>query len=140
MTRAERLFEEMAIERLIRRYAFFNDALDHDALAEMFTKDGSFARPTDPDSPVQGKEALRAFFRDRPARHTRHLMCNTVVEIEGPEAASARSYVVMVVAPLGEGKAESLLAGDFHDRLMKVDGEWKFQSRRGTLALKGGLS
>lgn len=140
MTPPDNLADEAAIERLIRRYAFFNDALDHDALAEMFTEDGSFARPTDPDNLVEGKEALRAFFRDRPARHTRHLMCNTLVEIEGPHEASARSYVVMVVAPLGEAKAESLLAGDFHDKLAKIDGRWKFRSRRGTLALKGSFA
>jgi hypothetical protein len=122
---------EATCERLIRKFAFLNDAQDHDALAEMFTIDGSFARPTDPDNPVMGRERIRDFFRDRPKRRTRHIMSNTVVEVQSETSARARSYVVLYSGDRGE----DVLIGDFHD-VFAIDeaGEWRFQSRRGSLA------
>lgn len=122
---------ETACERLIRQFAFLNDAHDHDALAEMFVVDGSFARPGDPDNPVTGREEIRAFFRDRPRRRTRHIMSNTVVEVRSKAEAHARSYVVLYSGARGE----DVLIGDFHD-VFSLDeaGEWRFRSRRGSLA------
>lgn len=131
MTDASHREIEAACERLIRQFAFFNDAHDHDALAGMFVSDGSFARPSDPDNPVTGREAIRAFFQDRPKRRTRHVMSNTVVEVESEAAARARSYVVLYSGERGE----NVLVGDFHDVFRRDEtGEWRFQSRRGSLA------
>lgn len=122
---------EAVCERLIRQFAFLNDAHDHDALAEMFVADGSFARPSDPDNPVIGREKIRAFFRDRPKRRTRHLMNNIVVEVQSGTVAHARSYVLLYAGERGE----DVLVGDFHD-VLRLDetGRWRFQSRRGSLA------
>lgn len=122
---------ESACERLIRQFAFLNDAHDHDALAAMFVSGGSFARPSDPDNPVIGREEIRAFFRDRPKRRTRHVISNTVVEVESQNLARARSYVVLYSG----GRGENVLVGDFHDVFRREEtGEWRFQSRRGSLA------
>lgn len=118
---------EWAVERQIRRFAMLNDAHDHDGLAAMFTDDGSFARPTEPDAPVVGREAIRAFFRDRPKRVTRHVMANVLVEILSDREVSAHSYVVLHMA-------DRTLVGDFFDRLILRDGIWLFAQRRGTLA------
>lgn len=63
-------------ERQILKFARLNDAGEHQALAAMFTETGTFSRPTDPDNFVQGRDAIFAFFRDRPARRTRHIMTN----------------------------------------------------------------
>lgn len=104
-----------------------NDAHDADGLAAMFTPDGSFARPSDPDSPVVGRENIHAFFRDRPRRVTRHVMANTVVEMASETEARAHSYVVLYMA-------DKTLIGDFHDRLELHDGVWLFAERCGSLA------
>jgi hypothetical protein len=115
------------IEQRIRRFAMLNDAHDHDGIAALFTADGSFARPSDPDAPVIGPEAIRTFFRERPRRETRHVMANTVVDFASETQASAHSYVVLYLA-------DKVLVGDFHDQLVLQDGEWMFAQRRGTLA------
>lgn len=118
---------EWAVERQIRRFAMLNDAHDHDGLAAMFTDDGSFARPTEPDAPIIGKEAIRTFFRDRPKRVTRHVMANVLVDGVSEGVVRAHSYVVLHMA-------DKTLVGDFFDRLVLQDGQWLFAERRGTLA------
>ncbi|MGK2911743.1 MAG: nuclear transport factor 2 family protein [Sphingobium sp.] len=118
---------EWGVERQIRRFAMLNDAHDHDGLAAMFTDDGSFARPTEPDAPIIGKEAIRAFFRDRPKRVTRHVMANMVFDVVTDTEVLAHSYVQLHMA-------DKTLVGDFFDRLLLQDGEWLFAERRGTLA------
>ncbi|MCG6120393.1 MAG: nuclear transport factor 2 family protein [Blastomonas sp.] len=116
-----------AVELQIRRFAMLNDAHDADALAAMFTQDGSFARPSEPEAPVVGRENIRAFFRDRPKRTTRHVMTNTLVEPLSDHEVRAHSYVVLYLA-------DKTLVGDFHDRLVLEKGTWLFAERRGTLA------
>ncbi len=118
---------EWAVERQIRRFAMLNDAHDADGLAAMFTADGSFARPSEPDAPVAGREAICAFFRDRPRRVTRHVMANTTVDILSVREVRAHSYVVLYMA-------DKTLIGDFHDRMELHDGVWLFAERRGSLA------
>lgn len=118
---------EWAVERQIRRFAMLNDAHDADGLAAMFTADGSFARPSEPDAPVAGREAIGAFFRDRPRRVTRHVMANTIVDILSDREVRAHSYVVLYMA-------DKTLIGDFHDRMELHDGVWLFAERRGSLA------
>lgn len=118
---------EWVVERQVRRFAMLNDAHDHDSLAAMFTDDGSFARPTQPDAPIVGKEAIRAFFRDRPKRITRHVMANTVVDIVSDRAVRAHSYVLLHMTG-------TVLVGDFFDQLVLQDGVWLFAERRGMLA------
>lgn len=116
-----------AIELQIRRFAMLNDAHDADGLAAMFTPGGSFARPSEPDAPVVGRDAIHAFLRDRPKRVTRHVMANTLVTFVSETEAQAHSYVVLYIA-------DKTLVGDFHDRLELHDGLWLFAERRGTLA------
>lgn len=116
-----------AVEIQIRRFAMLNDAHDHDGLAAMFTDDGRFARPTEPDQPIIGRDAIRMFFRDRPKRMTRHVMANTLVDIVSDHEVRAHSYVLLHMA-------DRTLVGDFFDRLVLQDGLWLFADRRGTLA------
>ena len=115
-----------AIERQIRLFAFRNDAHDHDGVADMFTLDGTFARPTDPDAVIAGRENIRSFFRDRPRRVTLHYMCNTVVDLEGEDRATARSYILLLAG-------DRMIGGQFYDRLEKERGQWLFAERRGSV-------
>jgi uncharacterized protein (TIGR02246 family) len=126
----QRLLAEHACIQLVHRFAWANDANDHEALAALFTEDGSFARPTAPDTPVRGRAALQAFFRDRPARRTQHVMSNVVVDLVDAGHALVRSYITLHT---GEG-GRDLLAGRFEDRVVReADGQWRFSERRGSL-------
>jgi hypothetical protein len=141
MTEAERFAAEWACERLIRRFAQLNDAGAYEELASLFTEDGSFARPTDPDNPVVGRQAILDFFRSRPKRTTRHLMTNIVVDVED-DAATARavSYVTLYTGPAGGTQppvaADPVqLVGAFHDKLVRTEQGWRFAERRGSVTL-----
>jgi hypothetical protein len=129
-------------ERLILKFARLNDAGEHQALAAMFTETGTFARPADPDNFVQGRDAIFAFFRDRPARRTRHIMTNILVEVESEERARAHSLVTLFMGP-GNSEAlqcDAVLVGDFHDHLEKIGDRWLFAERRGNLTFKSELN
>jgi hypothetical protein len=117
--------DEHEIEKLVRRYALLNDAGRWDELAELFAEDATFTRPSAPDAPIKGKAAILASFRARPPRLARHLVCNTVVTLEGPNAATASSYSVLLT-PGGP-----MNVGGFEDRFTRVGGGWKFAARVG---------
>lgn len=122
---------EQQVARQIYRFAQANDDHDHDALCDMFTPDGSFARPTEPDRPIVGREHIRAFLNGRPARRTKHFMANVVVDILSGTEAIARSYILLYAGATGE----TVLAGEFADELTRDEtGVWLFRSRRGSLA------
>ena len=116
-----------AIMQRINRFALLNDAHDHDDLAAMFTEAGSFARPTEPERPIVGRDAIRAFFRDRPKRKTLHVVSNIVVDLIPDGSAIASSYVLLFTP-------ETLLVGGFKDRLVLEDSHWLFLERRGEVA------
>jgi ketosteroid isomerase-like protein len=131
---------------LIHRFAERNDARDVDAVAALFVEDAVFIRPTAPDKPVKGREAIREQLRARPpGRMTRHICANTVVTVVGPEEATATSYVLLFTAENAEGAALPVpadprqLLGAYQDRFVRDrDGIWKFKERVGSLAMSIG--
>ncbi|MEI9885879.1 MAG: nuclear transport factor 2 family protein [Rhizomicrobium sp.] len=128
---------------LIYRFALKNDARDYDALAEMFVADGVFRRPSLPDVPYEGREAIRAGFRARPASLlTRHIVCNPTVSVLSATEARAESYILLYSATVAEDTklpvpaAAKALLGAFDDRMVRDgDGVWKFKARNGSLAM-----
>ena len=127
--------------QLIARFALANDARDADALADMFVEDGVFVRPTRPDQPYTGREAIREAFRAKPANLvTRHVVANLVVDVLSALEARAQSYLLLYTAPATETglpKADAKqLFGAFDDHMVRdSDGVWKFRERRGSLAM-----
>lgn len=129
-------------ERLIHLYAMLNDAGDFQAMAQMFTEDGVFARPSQGDVLIRGREAILAAYTSRPPRFTRHLITSVVVTVEDEDNAHAHSYLTLHTGQPGEGlprAAEPVyVVGDFKDRFVRCRGAWKFSERLGSLALKVG--
>ena len=126
--------DERAIETVIRRFARLNDEGQWTALAELFTEDAVFARPSAPDQPIAGRAAILAAFRARPPRLVRHLVCNTMVTMAGADAAEAFSYSLLVsTGPAGA----SLAVGEFRDRLVRDGRAWKFAARFGRTTIDG---
>ena len=146
LTALDRLSIVQECTDLINRFAERNDARDADALAAMFTEDGVFTRPTKPDEPYKGREAIRAGFRAKPAALlTRHIITNVVVTVAGATEARAHSYIQLYTAKLEEGAklpvpadARQLL-GEFNDVFARdADGVWRFKTRTGSLAMTAG--
>ncbi len=134
----QRLQIEAQCTRQIHRYARLNDAAAFDELAKLYTEDGVFARPTEPNVHIRGRAAILASLQGRPPRITRHVMSGIEVDVQSTTRARAHSTVTLY---LGEGTTvpapiKSTLVGTFDDVLQKVGDEWLFVQRLGALHLK----
>jgi hypothetical protein len=142
MDRDERRAIEADCERLIRRYVNLNDAQDWHAVAGLYTENARFARPSKPGEFIEGRAAILAAFLARPPRAQRHVIANTVIEVEGPAIARAFSVIVLYQGdPVGEGElpamsADSPIVGTFTDRLVLTEDGWRFAERIGGLDFK----
>ena len=123
--------ERRAIEhdcaRLIALYANLNDEARWDEAAALYAEDGVMVRPTAPDKPTQGREAILAAFKARPPRVTRHVCSNVVIDVESEDTASGVSAMLLFT-----GAAEPLV-GLFHDRFVRTPDGWRVAERRGSL-------
>lgn len=137
LTPLERLLIQQACQQQIYRFAALNDAGDYRALADLFVAQGSFARPSQPDAPVVGREAIFAAFCARPQRASVHLVSNVVVDVLSATEASAHSRILLFAAPPGEILAQPpFLIGSFSDRLILDEGHWRFASRQGRIEMQ----
>ncbi|PPU42429.1 nuclear transport factor 2 family protein [Xanthomonas arboricola] len=133
----------IACEQVIRQFALLNDRHDHDGLAALFTADGVFARPSAPEVPVQGREAILHAFRARAPRTTCHLMLNTLVSVQSPTLVHAHSKVLLhtaadtSAAPPWTTQSPASL-GSFDDVLVLEQGCWLFKQRLGALLMRIG--
>lgn len=137
--------ERRAIEwdctRLINHYANLNDDGRWHELAALYAEDGRMARPSAPDAPIVGRDALLASFLARPPRRSRHVCANIVIDVES--ASEARGFSVILLysgAADGEGLAEhdrgAPLVGEYHDRFVLTGDGWRFRERKGTLRFR----
>ena len=126
------LLDEKAITRLLHRYVALNDGADYEGLVALFTPDGKLVRPTAPNAPIQGRDAILAAMRARPARKARHLVCNVEIDVLDASRARARSTMVLITATEA---GNNISVGGFDDELEKQGGEWLFSSRTGTTSI-----
>lgn len=126
---------ERACTRLIHQFACANDGARWEEVTNLFADDGLFARPSAPEQPLIGRDAILEAFRSRPARLTRHVVTNILVTVEGPGAASAHSLIQLYTAA-EDGRAKPPLVGEFDDRIVLTPAGWRFRERRGRLVFQ----
>ena len=132
-----------ACRNLIADYVQCIDAQDDERLRERFVPDARFARPTDPDTVIRGVDAIIAAFAARPrTRPTQHLMAQTRITLEGPDAATGLSSLALYTADAAEpsvpGKARmgsGPLLGLYSDRFARTAEGWRFAERLGRVTL-----
>ena len=124
----QEVIDREAIRTLPVRYCHCVWQKDPDNWANLFTNDGEISA-TDPSMPrAQGREALRKMIASGlDTAQPRPFIHNHVVELLGPDRAKGTCYVE--VRLLRNGK-KHYMAGWYDDEYAKVDGEWKFKSRR----------
>jgi hypothetical protein len=125
---SERHAIEWECARLINLYALLNDEARWDEVAALYAPDGVMARPTAPDQPIVGRDAILAAFKGRPQRTTRHACSNIVIDVE--TATSARGQSAMLLFTSAD---KPPLIGGFEDQFVLTDDGWRFAERRGTL-------
>ena len=63
-----------------------------------------------------------------------------MIDVQSDATASGHSYLIFLAAPLTEEPlpltAGPIHVGEFKDRFIHTEQGWKFQERRGSLALK----
>ncbi|MCK9487784.1 MAG: nuclear transport factor 2 family protein [Dehalococcoidia bacterium] len=116
------LADRLDIQDLAARYNTAIDSGDARAWAATFTSDGTFESG---GHTHQGTDALAAFatgFAERMAG-TRHWNNNLIIQGDGDQA-TLRCYLMLVRGP------EVITSARYEDTLRRVDGEWRFASRR----------
>ncbi len=139
--RIQQAIIQMECQQHLNRVTSLTDRADWEALADCYTEDAVLARPSDPNNPIVGKDAILASFKNRPPRITAHLLGNTVFDIVEPTKVTATSRVWLVAGPVPEGDAPALsegpiLVGTFTDYLVWKDGRWLTNRRDGSIELK----
>jgi hypothetical protein len=76
---------------------------------------------------------------------TKHLATNVVIDVEGRDSARGSSYLTMIATTPGDGQPPfvsqgPIYFGQFVDRFARINGEWRFLERRGSIQMKFGAS
>ena len=133
---------EWECTRLINDYANLNDDGRWEDVAALYAEDGLMARPSAPDQPVIGRDAILASLLARPPRVSRHICANIVVTVESRETASAQSMILLFSGkPAADGGLPVLdkkpaLGGEYRDRFVLTGDGWRFSERRGALSFR----
>jgi ketosteroid isomerase-like protein len=119
-----------AIVRLTHEYAFLNDTFRLEELVETFTADAVFDMVPAGMGRYEGREAIRGFFvRERRAMaHLMHVTSNHIIDIVDAQQARGTSYFLAMGITV-DGK-ENHARGYYEDEYTRVDGAWRFASRR----------
>ncbi len=128
--RIERLEALEEIKQFRQRSATAADPhMDIDMLVDMYAKDGIMEYPTF-GTRFQGHDEIRGFLEINAFTWMFHCLIPITIEVEeGCQAASARWYL-WETATVHNGKTGEYdpvwVAGAYDDKMIKVDGEWKF--------------
>jgi uncharacterized protein (TIGR02246 family) len=120
--------DKAAIVELIARYNYAIDHTDYQGWANTFAPDGvfhgiigSFAAHKELDKFIAAVKNLTAT-----SPNLRHYVTNILSEVNGDEARS-RCFLLMTSTTKEGSKIAA--AGEYEDRLVKINGQWLFQER-----------
>ncbi len=130
--RVQALEDQLAIQRVITDYSAFLDARDYDGYVGLFTEDGVWQNGS---TRREGRAEIRAMLTglfgepepDFVNLSSFHQIGNFEIDVDG-DTARAKSRFVFVWR--GEGGAPTpALSGQYHDELVRVNGQWKIKRR-----------
>lgn len=128
MTDLQKLVEQQAIERMMFDYSYALDMNRPAELADLFVEDCEVSYA--PNFGAKGMEdykktleGIGTFFRG-----TSHHNSNVVVDFVSETEAEVRS-VVLAIHRYTKERPDGILYGQYFDRVVKVDGRWKFKRR-----------
>lgn len=123
--RIQRIEDELEISQLRAHYCHLLDNKEWDAFVDLFTEDGVFQGL----NKVEGKQQLMQFFSvDVPkiADHFWHFCTNGTIDIDGDEATGRISMEYISIT----NGVSYVSAGHYDDVCVRIDGKWKFKSRK----------
>ena len=129
MTQDDIARDKAAIAELIARYNYAIDHNDYQGWANTFAPDGvfhgiigRFAAHTELDKFIAAVKNLTAS-----APNLRHYVTNILPEINGNEARC--TCFLLMTSTTKEGGSKIAAAGEYEDRLVKINGQWLFLER-----------
>ncbi len=140
LTPADMRTIEWACTKLMVQFAEFNDRQDYEALAALFDERARFARPTDPNTLIEGRDNILKAFQSRPkGRLTQHLCSNLLVTAETTDRARGSCRIVLFTADGTQAPDSAFgfktdarqLIGLYEDRFVRAPEGWRFAERRG---------
>jgi len=124
----EKLIEEKAIERIVHDYAYYLDMNQPEKMVELFVDDCEVSYA--PNFGATGIEAytktldgIGTFFKA-----TSHHVSGVVVDWVSDTEAHVRA-VVLAIHRYTKERPDGILYGQYHDVVVKRDGQWKFKTR-----------
>src|SRR5262245_17426764 len=100
LTDVEILAIERVCEKLIYEFAEAIDLRNDRHLENLFAEDATYARPTDPNTVITGRDAIVSTFVARPGgRVTRHICSNVRITVDSATRAHGVSRVVLIAGP-----------------------------------------
>ncbi len=135
--------DERQILNLLHRYMELVDAAEKEQVAELFRHATVRGRAGGQEVVMRGydeflpSKAGERVYEDGTLR-TKHLLTNTILEIDG-DLAHARSYYTVLQAT-DDLPLQPIICGRYHDTLEKVDGAWRFKERIFYADLVGDMS
>ena len=142
MERTEQALIQHECAQLVLHYAHLNDLCDWQGLAQTFTEDATFARPSAPDEIIRGRDRILESFLARTPSRTVHVVTNIMVTAISPRAATSRCTIQLFPATaagqdsvLSHSRAAPLVGGSL-DRICLENGQWLFSERCGYLTIK----
>ena len=138
----EKQMIERECEKLVIAFCNHNDSRDYEALADLFTEDGVFARPSDPSNPIRGRANIKERFNAKPRELlTRRLVTNVLITVESREAARGISYMTLFTgqetpgAKLPVPASPTVQIGEIRSRFVRTIHGWRIAEHIGSLAL-----
>ena len=132
-----------AITKLIYSYAERIDAGDFAGVADLFAH-ATLTFEGFGDA-VTGRDAIEQLYARSTRRYedgtprTKHVMTNVLVDVEGDDRASSRSYFTVLQAVPGGLALQPVIAGRYRHTYERVDGTWSVRTMHVTIDLVGDL-
>ena len=136
---AQELSDREQIRTLLLNYGRYFDERRLEEYANLFAENGEWVGgPTVARGPAEVLEMVTrtvAEIPTAPGRRNFHVMTNMIVAVDGDEATAWSRYTFYM--PGEDGQPDPVVTGVYDDRLIRVDGEWKFLRRQLTADISG---
>ena len=123
-----RMLDEKAIERIIHDYAYYLDMNQPEKMVELFVDDCEISYA--PNFGASGIEdytktldGIGTFFKS-----TSHHVSGVVIDWLSDTEANVRA-ILMAIHRYTRERPDGILYGQYHDVVVKRDGQWKFKTR-----------
>lgn len=130
--RLRRVEDLLEIQQLFVDYIEHLDNGDVDAYASLFAVDGEVNLGM--GGRAKGHEEIKALIEKVVAGKTGnafHIVSSPIIQLDGDKATAQVMWTV--IAKDDDGKPEVTLLGRHFDELVREDGRWRFQKRKGRL-------